>query len=150
MILALDIATTTGWARRTESGVIFGTRDFSAVNHDHAVLGRRFHWWLTDLIAEHGKPSRIVIEKPFFMQKAPEAGILLHKLCHEAHRVAELHKIPRGEYTAGVIKKHVTGDTRANKPEVMQAVLDLGHKITTEHEADAVALLLLHEQETKS
>lgn len=149
MILALDIATITGWARRTEDGIIFGTRDFSAVNHDHAVLGRRFHWWLADLITEQGHPSGFVIERPFFMQRSPEAGILLHKLAHEAHRVAEAHDLPRWEYTPGEIKRHVTGKYRAKKHEVMKAIRELGHKIRDENQADAVALLLLHEDRIK-
>jgi len=144
MPLALDIATVTGYARHTKDGIIFGTADFSAFNHDHAVKGRRLYWWLWDLIEEQGKPSIIIIEKPFFMQANPMAGILLHKLCHEAHRVAQCLGIPRTEYTAGQIKTHITGNYRATKTDVIQAVEKLGHKIRNEHEADSVALLLLH------
>jgi len=144
MLLALDIATVTGHARLTKDGIVFGTADFSAFDHDHAVKGRRLYWWLWDLIKEHGKPSIIIIEKPYFDRRYPEAGILLHKLCHDAHRVAECLKIPRIEYTAGQAKKHVTGNGKASKTDVIQAVEKLGHKIRNEHEADSVALLLLH------
>jgi len=146
MILSLDIARVTGWARRTEEGIIFGTHSFDHLKRDHAFIGRRLHWWLVDLIIEQGKPSEIVIEKPFFNRKFPLAGILLHKLCHEVHRVAELQGIPRTEYEPKVIKKFITGNGGATKSEVMEAVKALGHNIITEHDADAVALLLLHEE----
>ena len=145
MILALDIATQTGWARRTEDGIIFGTHSFAHLPKDHALIGRKFHWWLTDLIAEQGKPSEVIIEQPFFMQRSPMAGVFLHKLCHEAHRVAELQKIPRFEYAPTTVKKFMTGSGRAKKPEMMEAVKAKGYDITTDHEADAIAILLYHE-----
>jgi len=147
MLLSLDIATVTGWAFRIDDDIIYGTHDFTAVNHDHAVLGRRFHWWVADLITEHGHPKEMVIERPFYMQRSPQAGILLHKLCHEAERVAEIHDIPRKYYEPTTIKKFITGSGRATKTQVMDAVKALGHDIKTEHEADAVALLLLRESE---
>ncbi len=151
MILSLDIATVTGWARRTENGIIFGTRDFSAVNYDYAVFGRRFSWWLEDLIADQGTPSWIVIEKPFFHPRSPMAGVLLHCIVHDAHKVAEAQKIPRAEYSPLEIKKFIIGNAyKVSKEDIIKAVRKLGHNVFDEHQADSVALLLLHEERIKN
>ena len=41
----------------------------------------------------------------------------------------------------GTIKKHATGKGNASKEEVMKAMRELGHPVTDDNEADALALL---------
>lgn len=139
MILALDIALKTGWAKSDGS---FGTKGFSHPG-DNAVLGRLFKDWLADFILE-GVTS-LVIERPFFRG---QCSAHLAGLAWEAHRVAEIHNIPRFEYAPTTIKKFITGSGRAGKAEVMKAIMAKGYRIMTDHEADAIALRLLHEART--
>lgn len=149
MILALDISLYTGWAAGRGGDVAFGSRDFSSRNHDYAVVGRRFHEWVADLITEH-EPTVLVIERPFFAPGLTQASRrLLSGMVWEAHRVAEIREVKREEYSPSTIKKHITGNGRAGKDDVMRAVQALGHKISNDHEADAVAMLLCHENRGK-
>lgn len=139
--LALDISLNTGWACGDEDNLVFGTRMFQAHSHDNAVLGRRFRNWLCEMLTEH-EPDAVVIEQGFYRYGGPTT--LLWGLIWEAHRAAELRNIPRHEYTPITIKKFITGSGKAKKPDVMAAVRNKGHRITNDHEADAVAMLLLH------
>ncbi len=141
MILALDISLNVGWALGTEGNLTFGTRTFQAYSHNPALCGRHFRRWMMEFVTEH-EPTDIIIERPFFR------GVnswLLSGLAWEVWRVAELRNLPMKDYHATSIKKHVTGSGRAKKPEVMKAIRERGYKITNDHEADAVGLLLLHE-----
>jgi len=144
-MLAFDIAQVTGWARRYEGVITFGTRDFSEYGYDIAVQGRMMREWFAEIMDEY-EPSEITIELPFFHPKHPLTGARLYCLVHECHRTAELRNIPRSEYTPLEIKKFLTGKAyKVTKQDMMEAVRKLGHNIETEHEADAVALLLLRE-----
>jgi len=147
MLLSLDISLNTGWACGAKGNLTFGTRDFNGVSGDYAVLGRRFRAWLNGLLTEK-EPTDLVIEKPFLRHQGP--SYLLTGLVWEAHRAAELRNIPRHEIRPISIKKFITGNGRAKKPEVMAAVRGKGYPITNDHEADAVAMLLLHESGGKS
>lgn len=142
MIMALDISLVTGFAIGTGGQLAFGTQDFSGFNSDYAVVGRKFRNWLNGLLTEY-EPTDLAIEKPFLRNEG--VSYLLGGLVWEAHRAAELRNIPRTEWPPITIKKHITGNARAKKPEVMEAVKAKGFNITNDHEADAVALLLLHE-----
>lgn len=144
MLLSLDISLNTGYAYGTEGKISFGTRCFHSFSGDYAVLGRRFSGWLNTILTQV-EPTDVVIEKPFFHPKKPGVAEMLHGMVWEAHRAAELRNIPRTMYPPITIKKFITGSGRAKKPEVMTAVRNKGHLITNDHEADAVALLLLHE-----
>lgn len=146
MILALDISLVTGFAYGTEGNITFGTRDFTGVSSDCAVRGRRFRSWVCDLLTKY-EPSEIVIEKPFLRNEA--TTFLLGGLVWEAHRAAELRNIPRDDtHTPNSIKKFIADNGRAKKWEVVKAVRERGYKVTNDHEADAVALLLLHEAQS--
>ena len=145
----VDIALITGWGRRFEGEITFGTRDFSEYDYDTAVAARMMRGWFAEIMDKY-EPSEIVIEQPFFHPKHPLTGARLYCLVHECHRAAELRNIPRSEYTPLEIKKFAVGRAyKVKKAEVMKAVIEMGHKIETEHEADAVALLLLRQQESQ-
>ena len=53
----------------------------------------------------------------------------------------EHHNIPYQGVPVGTIKKHVTGRGNASKDEVIAAMHALGHVVTDDNEADALALL---------
>ena len=53
----------------------------------------------------------------------------------------EHHNIPYQGVPVGTIKKHATGKGNAGKTEVMDAMRALGHPVSDDNEADALALL---------
>jgi len=53
----------------------------------------------------------------------------------------EHHRIPYQGVPVGTIKKHATGKGNAGKAEVIAAMRALGHPVTDDNEADALAIL---------
>jgi Holliday junction resolvasome RuvABC endonuclease subunit len=53
----------------------------------------------------------------------------------------EHHKIPYQGVPVGTIKKHATGKGNAGKEDMIKAMQALGHPVTDDNEADALALL---------
>lgn len=144
MILALDTSLSTGWALGDEGVESFGTVCFKEYTHDYALVGRMFRRWLTKIMTEY-EPTDLVLERPLYFPGARNgATYLLNGLAWEANRAAEIRGIPRHEYSPISIKKYITGDHRAKKPQVMSSVRALGHDIQDDNQGDAVALLLLH------
>ncbi len=143
MILALDISLRTGFAYGAEADNIrFGMRGFTAVEPDNAVRGRMFRQWLCELMTEI-EPQELVIERPILFQGARSGATeLLIGLAWEADRAAELRNIPRRRVAPITIKKFITGNARAKKPEVIAAVKARGFNVLDDNSADAVALLL--------
>lgn len=145
MILAIDIGTITGVAYGGGvQGCHSASRNFSNHTHDYALLGLRFSKWIEELIIEH-KPSSLAIERPFFSSKHAEAGVLLHGLCWEANRLGRIHGISRSEYGPMEIKRFFTGSGKAQKSDMIEEAKRRGFNPANSHEADSIALLLLHE-----
>lgn len=138
-ILALDISLKTGYAHN-RGGIHFGTKDFTEVEPDNAIRGRIFRSWLIGMI-DDVSPDEIVIERPFLRNE--NTTFLLGGLVWEAHRTAELMGIPRREIPAVSIKKFITGNAKAKKPDVIASIKSKGFEVTDDNQADAVALLLL-------
>jgi crossover junction endodeoxyribonuclease RuvC len=53
----------------------------------------------------------------------------------------EHHQVPYQGVPVGTIKRHATGKGNAGKTEVIAAMKALGHPVTDDNEADALALL---------
>ena len=138
-ILALDIATKTGYSLPDKSG----TFDLSFAHGDWGAMTGAFIDWLSSMIAEYS-PDQIVIEQPFM--RGPHTR-LLFGLVQAAHTTAYRHGVPRKEYTPQAIKKFATGSYKAKKIEVVEAVRKLGFNPLEDNEADAISLRLLVESE---
>lgn len=148
IILTFDTSLSLGWASNQSGGVVHGTALFHNYTFDHAVLGRNLRDYANVRI-EETKPDVIVIEAPFFHPKHPGPARLLNGLVWEIHRAAELYGLPRYEYTPNELKKHTTGNGWAKKAEMIEAVKKLGYKPNNDNEADAIALLLMHQDIVK-
>ena len=145
MILALDISkTNTGWAAGgygTE--ITFGSRSFAGCGA-RAIVGSRFAAFLERMIPLF-KPRALVIEAALLYGGAP---FLLIPMGYEAEKVAYRHNITFSEYQPNSLKKFMTGNGKASKDDMVFAVRARGHKVNNDDEADAVALLLMHEAKT--
>ena len=133
-ILALDIATKTGWACSNGKS---GTRDFSEYKEDYGHLGAQFGDWLGEVI-EHHHVRQLVIERGFF--RGP-ASFLLSRLVFQAHVMGWGYNCKRHEFTPGELKKWATGKGNATKAEMMEAARSKGLPFADDNEADAQLLL---------
>lgn len=151
-ILALDTSLNTGYALGggNPDDTVFGTVYFHKWKDDYAACGRMFSHWLGDFLDEK-KPAILILEKPLLFNNA-RGGVtqLLNGLVWEAHREAEFRDIPRIEYAPTSIKKFIAGNGRAEKSAVIEAVQAKGFAVEDDHQADAVAMLLLHLSETQT
>ena len=137
-VLALDIATKTGWSLPDMAG----TYDASFAGYDGAKFAV-FSAWLANMIDEHN-PDIIAIESPF-MRGAHTR--LLFGLVAVAHMVAHFHKKTATERSIKAIKTFATGKHNATKAEVFQAIKDKDFNPLDDNQADAIALRLLVESE---
>ncbi|RPE15462.1 hypothetical protein DF122_21175 [Burkholderia pseudomallei] len=141
-ILALDLGTTTGWAlRHPDETIAHGFASFRSQRFEGGGMRfLRFKRWLTEHKAIAGE-----IHALYFEEVRRHAGV------DAAHAYGgflatltawcEHHRIPYQGVPVGTIKKHATGRGNAGKDEVIAAMRALGHAVTDDNEADALALL---------
>ena len=135
VILALDLGTTTGWALRSANGpVAHGFVSFKSQRFEGGGMRYlRFGRWLDDMLALSGPEVR----RHLGVDAAHVYGGLLATLTAWCER----HQIPYQGVPVGTIKRHATGKGNAGKAEVIAAMKALGHPVTDDNEADALALL---------
>lgn len=137
-ILALDIATTTGWACGKGINLSYG----------HLTVGPcdnlsdkffRFHNLMEKFI-DIKKPEVIAIEQPFIRGYA--STYWLCGTCAIAEMLAASRRISVIKFSPTTIKKFVTGSGRASKEDMMKAITKKGFKPEVHDEADAIGLHL--------
>lgn len=139
MILALDLATTTG--------VAFGPpceppRAWSfTVRGKHPEKFTVFTQAIATLMRSH-KPKHVVIEAPFVSK--PDVARVLMGMRGVVMGAAGLYGVTAEERQISAIRKHFIGDSGGKREEakrrVMQRCRDLGWPVQSDDEADAIAL----------
>ena len=134
-ILALDIATKTGWRTETSSGVW----DFSKSKRGDSYGMRliRFKSSVKEIL-DLEEIDIVVYERPAGMFKssiivASEMIGVLIALCEE-------REIQYTAYSATEIKKFATGKGNAKKQDMIDAAIELGFNPEDDNEADAIHL----------
>jgi Holliday junction resolvasome RuvABC endonuclease subunit len=142
-ILAIDPGANFGWALRiTKTRVMHGTEDFAKYAGVDGRAHRRFYDWLDDFLYT-AKPELIVSEAPIFRGKYSE---YLYGFSVIIAMLAFKHRIPTERVHLMTIKKSITGSGKAEKQDMIAAVRALGYNPATEHEADALAILIFKER----
>ncbi len=138
VILALDIASKTGWAVVDENGKIIesGVEKFSGNTRGEKLSS--FCAWLY-FTCKSFNPSCIVAEKPFFRGAGTR---LLMPMVGLAEMSAHRSNAAFLEVANPTIKKYITGNAKAEKQEVISAINALGYEPEDDNEADAIALAL--------
>jgi Holliday junction resolvasome RuvABC endonuclease subunit len=142
IVLALDLGTITGWALRTLDGQIaHGFVSFRPQRFEGGGMRYlRFKRWLTEL-----KSMANDIHAVYFEEVRRHAGVdaahVYGGLMATLTTWCEHHNIPYQGVPVGTIKKHATGKGNASKDEVIAAMRTIGHPVTDDNEADALALL---------
>jgi len=136
-ILALDIATNTGWKTKTTSGV-WNLKPNRGESEGMRVV--RFKAKVNELIGLEDI-DLIAYERPAGMHKssimvASEMVGVLKDLCIEKN-------IELACYSANEIKKFATGKGNANKQMMIDKAIELGFSPQDDNEADAIHLFNL-------
>lgn len=133
-ILALDIATKTGWCNDTSSGVW----DFS-VKRGESIGMRliRFRAKVQEMINLE-RPDVIVYELPAGLFKA--SIMVASEMIGVLKTLCEDNNIEYAHESATEIKKFATGKGNAKKEAMIQAAKDLGIQVIDDNHADAIHL----------
>ncbi len=135
-ILALDIATKTGWASYVDGVTESGVLDLKPYNDDYGHMAHVFHWWLDRGLANN---IDLLICEATLMHG--HAAYVLGGLGWTAQHVAWAFGVSRTTVAPSTLKKFITGSGRASKKDVTEAVRKLGFNPADDNEADALALL---------
>jgi Holliday junction resolvasome RuvABC endonuclease subunit len=140
-ILALDIATKTGWKTRTASGVWDlkvnrGESESMRVIRFRAKVKELIELENIDLIAYERAAGRY---KSSIIVESEMIGVL-KLLCNELN-------IDMACYSATEIKKFATGKGNANKEAMIEAAKELGYNPKDDNEADAIHIYRLCEKD---
>lgn len=142
-ILALDIATTTGWAswdgkKKTASG----TQSFKPGRGDSPGMRfLRFRKWL-DQMFEIVKPDVIAYERPNTLRSTP-ANECVFGLTAAMHEEATSQEVETLSIGTSELKKHATGKGNAGKPQMQKAAKARWSlpEVVGHDESDALLLL---------
>jgi len=140
--LALDLGTTTGWALRPRDGnmahgfVSFKTQRFEG----GGMRFLRFKNWLSEIKSITGDIQAVYFEE-VRRHVGVDAAHVYGGLMATLTTWCEHHRIPYQGVPVGTIKKHATGKGNAGKSDVIAAMRALGHPVTDDNEADALAIL---------
>ncbi len=133
-ILALDMATKTGWAMNDPS--VSGVENF-AVRRGESPGMRfvRFVAWLEEII-EKARPDLVVYEQAH--HRGGAATEVAVGLATHLQSTLARHGIDHTSYHTATIKKHATGRGNAGKEEMMAAYRErFGSRPVDDNEADA-------------
>lgn len=160
LLLALDIATCTGWAlgdplvHRVASGALevasggawpkprSGVRRSAAAGTRLGVALDRFARDWERVLGQH-RPGWVAYEMPIMGGKSANLQTvrLLNGMVGEIERLCVVLGLPAPiEVQNGSIKKHWTGSGKAKKPDMVAACQRRGWPVTDHNEADALGL----------
>jgi hypothetical protein len=142
-LLALDLATTTGWALRSTDGAITsGTVSFRPGRYDGGGMRYvRFRAWLERLAADVG-PIGVIYFEEVRRHLGTDAAHIFGGLLATLTCWAQTRGVPYQGVPVGTIKRHATGKGNALKEAMIAAVRGHGFRPLDDNEADAIAILL--------
>lgn len=145
-ILALDLATNTGWALNRP--LSSGTCNFSNKKSDGAGMRYlKFYNWINRMISEHSVD--MVSYELVRRHVSTDASHVYGGFLSQLQTACERASVPYTSYGVGTIKKHATGSGRASKEDMIEAAKRLysTEKILDDNQADALCILSLTEEE---
>ena len=143
-ILALDLATKTGWAIIGDDGSVIesGVQDFSKRRGEsNGLMYMRFRKWLAGmhLMADGRNGLLIGYERPH--HRGGAATSLLNNLAGRVEEHAATHNAEYFQVPPNTLKKWATGKGNCGKLEIMEKASEIvGYEITSDDEADAIMI----------
>ena len=140
-MIALDFATTTGWAKIKGISITSGFVEFKTKSKEPKDLRLiKFREWLNT----NCKDVSIIAYEAVRTMKSANAVVCLAEYQSILKVFALENNIQLMPFSAKQIKKHIAGNGNASKQMVMDAVnAKYGLTITNDNQSDAVALLSL-------
>ena len=136
-ILALDLATFTGWASQHNNKVKFGSEKFVDKTWDgNGARYLKYEAWLR----KFPKFDLLVYEAVMAHSSTYAAHMYGAYLC-EVQKYASRTDTPYIGLHVGAIKKSWTGSGKAKKGEMMKAAWKKGYNVKDDNQADALAIL---------
>ena len=141
-ILALDVATKTGFARNMGDAILSGSLSFALrANDGPAMRWVRFRTWLNEMHTS-GEIGALYVEQPIaFDGRSGSTTLVLGGFFATLELWAHVHDVPLTAVAIGTIKKHWTGKGSAKKPDMVRVARERGFRPKDDNEADALALL---------
>ena len=140
-ILALDLGSRTGWATSAGSHITSGFHEFKPDRFEGGGMRYlKFKAWL-DRLKEQLMGLDLVMFEEVRMHAGTTAAHIYGGFMAHLTAWCEAEKIPYQGVPVGTIKKHATGKGNAGKLQMIQAMQNLGHVVTDDNEADALAIL---------
>lgn len=142
IILALDLATATGWCAGVPDNPNpdFGHFVIPPTGDDVGAFGLKFAEWFKAHI-ERLKPELIIFEAPILPKQCqPMTARKLMGLAFMVEMMARHRNIRCREGRASTVKKYFAGSGRAQKADTMAMCRRYGWQVKTYDEADACAL----------
>jgi hypothetical protein len=142
-ILALDLATTTGWALRSADGqIVSGAVSFRPSRYDGGgIRYLRFRAWL-DSTAQDTAGIGVIHYEEVRRHLSTDAAHVHGGLLATLTSWCEQRSIAYQGVPVGTIKRFIAGKGNADKAAVIAAVRDRGFRPADDNEADAIAILL--------
>jgi hypothetical protein len=142
VVLALDLGTTFGWALQPINGPIaHGWKSLKGGRYEGGGMRYlRFSSWLVEMYSMSGEFSAVYFEE-VRRHASTDAAHVYGGLLATLTAWCESRNIPYAGVPVGTIKKHATGRGNADKAAMVAAMQALGHPVTDDNEADALALL---------
>jgi len=125
-ILALDLATTTGWAALVDGRVESGTHEF-VKKHSESPGMRflRFTSWIGELLVLT-KPQVVIFEQPLIgAMKNAHVAELAFGFMTRVQEACAVRNIEYGYVHNAALKKWATGKGNAKKPEMIERAQSL-------------------------
>lgn len=146
-VIALDLATVTGWAVwRPAGSVAYGSRRLGRAGDADGAFFAGYHSWLADMITVE-QPAAIVFEAPWVGPDThQQTARRLMGLAVVTELVAHLREIPRvREVNVASVRKHFVGNGRGERAAMKRAVIEgcrqRGWDPKDDNAADALAVL---------
>lgn len=143
MLLTLDLATWIGWTLGAPSDLHFrfGTHKLpSAV--DIGPFAEAYNLWLDQMLAR--KVTMVVFEAPILPREvALITARKLYGLAWHTEWQCTIRQVAVFEAHLQSVKKFLTGDGRAKKPQMIEAARGYGYEVTDDNQADAIGIRLL-------
>ncbi len=142
-ILALDLGTCTGFACAPPGGEpVYGHVWLPSDRGDGAYFNR-FRGWLLDRVTVLA-PRLIVYEAPLITATATSVSTVMRLFGLAAHtiEIAYAREVRCEPANNSTVKKFVTDNGRAKKPEVMAAIRARGWHPENDNVGDALAVML--------
>lgn len=146
-ILALDLATKTGWAFWDGTRIESGMQDFTKQRGEsNGMLFVKFNRWLGEFSRTGNRPELIVYEQTFAAFGKGGGGFMTEISIGLITRVQEfcvVHGIDHSALHNATLKKWATGAGNAKKEAMkLEASRRAGRTISDDNEADAYLLAL--------